>query len=127
MFSPEATLQPAASTRGNRRRKQRDESLQLPKAKRQRSALKQDTFQPLENVNINELGGPVDGDVGIHSPMPEEKAQSNGAGTTKQLSLRGRNEADRGDSREGAVALVICPTKRSFSLGTSTDGPCAVK
>ena len=109
MFSPEATLQPAASSRGNRRRKhgQRDDSIQLPKAKRQRSALRQDTFQPLQDVDINELDGAVNGDTALNGPAPEEKSQPNDMATSKQLSLRGRNRTDRGDSRDGLATLVI--------------------
>lgn len=106
MFSPDATLQPTASIRGNRRRKQRDDSIQLPKAKRQRSALRQDTFQPLNYVEINEVGGPVNGGASLNGRPPEGKVQANGTTAPKQFSLRGKNKADRRDNRDDSSILV---------------------
>src|SRR5436305_11242824 len=86
-----------------------EDSIKLPRAKKQRSALRRDTFEPPTNTNLGEsLGG--DGDRPSMNGHPREaKHSTNGAPEPgKQLTLRGGKKAEkRSEKGHGMLLLVI--------------------
>lgn len=107
MFSPSASQGPSGSVRSSRRRQRplsNEGSIQQPKAKRQRSALSEQTFIP-----------PLDGP----SEMEETKSQKlilasrrdnlrGNPGQRREIAVRGKKPkpGDRGSKGDGSSVLV---------------------
>ncbi|KAL1848972.1 hypothetical protein Plec18170_007631 [Paecilomyces lecythidis] len=98
MFAPDATVRSAVSSLRNPRRRQRtnsDESVKLPKAKRQRSVLGEDTLGP-RPFTASEQESSVDAD---------SSAYKAGSVVQKDLALRGPKRPDKRNEGDGIVVL----------------------
>lgn len=103
MFAPDATVRSAVSSLRNPRRRQRtnsDESVKLPKAKRQRSVLGEDTLGP-RPFTASEQESSVDAD---------SSAYKAGSVVQKDLALRGPKRPDKRNEGDGIVVLVRSPS-----------------
>lgn len=118
MFSPDVSVHPNVASLRNPRRRQRtssDDSIKPPKAKRQRSALRQDTFEPPYDANVNGLAGPANGDVSLNGHAPEEVPPANGGVSSKDLALRGPKKQERRGERGDGTVVLVCKYYRSLS------------
>ena len=102
MFSPDVTshghgLRPKRS----RQATEADDSLKLPQAKRKRSALRKDTFEPLAEVSGNENTSRTDEPNG-QSVEPTKPAVAPG-GSTKNLAFRSSKKTDKRTDRVNAA------------------------
>ena len=110
MFSPEAT--PPSHGHSLRPKRSRltgsDDSIKLPRAKRRRSALRRDTFEPLSDLSPNEVAVGANSDITIDGHPPEHKSDHNvGYSAPKELTFRAAKKADkRGERGGGAMVLV---------------------
>ncbi|KAJ9196783.1 hypothetical protein DTO166G4_621 [Paecilomyces variotii] len=98
MFAPDATVRSAVSSLRNPRRRQRtnsDDSVKLPKAKRQRSALGEDTFEP-HPFTASEQESSVDADPNAYKA---------GFVVQKDLALRGPKRPEKRSDADGIVIL----------------------
>lgn len=107
MFAPDATVRSAVSSLRNPRRRQRtnsDDSVKLPKAKRQRSALGEDTFEP-HPFTASEQESSVDADPNAYKA---------GFVVQKDLALRGPKRPEKRSDADGIVILVRKSFQRSL-------------
>jgi hypothetical protein len=105
MFAPDATVRSAVSSLRNPRRRQRtnsDESVKLPKAKRQRSVLGEDSFG-LRAFTASEQESSVDADPNTYTAGIAQK----------DLALRGPKRPEKRTESDGIVTLV----SNSLQLG----------
>lgn len=113
MFSAEAFLSSHGhSLRPKRsRRAGSDDSIRLPRAKRRRSALRRDTFEPLSDLSPNEVTASANGNITLNGHAPEDKPIDEDAfPAAKELTLRAARSAEKRLEREsGYVTLVIMP------------------
>lgn len=105
MFSTESTHATSLSLRNPRRRPRTssDESVKPPKAKRQRSGLRSDTFDAPEGVQVDHRVNQATDDL---LPCLAENGTLNGSAATKELALRGGRKEQSGDRADGTVILV---------------------
>ena len=101
MFSPNVTphghgLRPKRS----RQATENDDSLKLPQAKRKRSALRNDTFEPLAEVSANENAGRADEPNG--QAIEPTKSATAPTGSTKSLAFRSLKKTDKRTDRGNA-------------------------
>lgn len=117
MFSVEApppshghSLRPKRSRRAGS-----DDSIRLPRAKRRRSALRRDTFQPLSDLSPNEVTASANGDITLNGHAPEDEATTADAfPAAKGLALRAAKSVEKRLERgSGTLTLV------RRSLGTT--------
>lgn len=116
MFAPDVTAHTTSSLRNPRRRQRTssDDSVKFPKAKRQRSALRQDTFDP---PDVATLG---DGEHVSESSQQSASVEESGITSSedvfqRQLTLRGPKKTEKsGDNVDGTVILVGPPLALSF-------------
>lgn len=118
MFSPDVAGPSTAASLRNPRRRQRnqnEDSIKPPKAKRHRSALRNDTFTPLENVEVNAIAGQANGELSVNghstaqSPTPASTRQTRSSGNTglQELAYRPQKKQDkRAERGDGGVTLV---------------------
>jgi nuclear pore complex protein Nup133 len=110
MFSPNAAPTPHTHSLRPKRARQTgsDDSIKLPRAKKQRSALRRDTFEPLTDANFSEVARGDGDDPSMNGHPREEKHATNGAPEHgRQLTLRGGKKADKRSERaHGALLLV---------------------
>ncbi|KAL1983543.1 hypothetical protein VTN96DRAFT_10203 [Rasamsonia emersonii] len=107
MFAPDVTAHTTSSLRNPRRRQRTssDDSVKFPKAKRQRSALRQDTFDP---PDVATLG---DGEHVSESSQQSASVEESGITSSedvfqRQLTLRGPKKTEKsGDNVDGTVIL----------------------
>ena len=109
MFSAE----PPSHTHSLRPKRSRqvasDDSIKFPQAKRKRSALRRDTFEPLTDVSINEIAGrghaetppTTDG----HAISPEKESMPSTI-ESRPLTLRGGKKVDRRLDRAGGALTL---------------------
>ena len=115
MHPSEVAAPPQGRTLRSKRSRQAgpDDSVKLPKAKRRRSALRKDTFEPLGTLNPNEVAARPDDHTlpnGFNSENKlEDPPPQNGVGTfTKDLSVRSAQKLKKRGERSGdALKLVI--------------------
>lgn len=111
MFSPDTTsIPPTRSLRPKRARQTpSDDSIKLPRAKKQRSALRRDTFEPLAGASLNEVAGRSDERSAVNGQAKEVEALQNGnLEHAKQLTLRGGKKSEKRSERaNGALLLVL--------------------
>ncbi|ERF75645.1 hypothetical protein EPUS_04625 [Endocarpon pusillum Z07020] len=109
MFSTESappshghSLRPKRSRRAGS-----DDSLKLPRAKRRRSALRRDTFEPLSDLSPNEVAVSSNGSILMNGHAPEDKYEHDGAlAAPKELTLRAAKKGEKRTERgSGAVTL----------------------
>jgi pyruvate dehydrogenase complex dehydrogenase (E1) component len=110
MFSAEATppshghsLRPKRSRRAGS-----DDSLKLPRAKRRRSALRRDTFEPLSDLSPNEVAATANDNKSMNGHAPEDKPERDDAvSVPKELTLRTAKKAEKRLERgSGTMTLV---------------------
>ena len=111
MFSPDAASLPHSHSLRPKRSRHAgpDDSIKLPRAKRQRSALRRDTFEPLTDASLNEVAGQSKGAAALNGDSKEKKAVPIGTlGPSKPLTLRGGKKSDkRLDKGNGTLLLVL--------------------
>jgi len=106
MFSPSGNNPPTASVRSSRRRQRplsNEGSIAQPKAKRQRSALSEQTFIPpdgapeMEELKSQKAATPVRNE-GLREVL----------GPQREIAVRGKKprSGDRGNKGDGSVVLV---------------------
>jgi hypothetical protein len=113
MFSSNAAPTPHSHSLRPKRARQvgSDDSIKLPRAKKQRSALRRDTFEPPTDASFGE-GAPAKGDGpltnGHAREQEEEESHAHSAPEPgRQLTLRGGKKADKRLERaHGALTLV---------------------
>jgi nuclear pore complex protein Nup133 len=108
MFVPDTTAHSTASLRNPRRRQRTnsDDSVKLPKAKRQRSALRVNRFDP-SAIAALEHSEPVSQQVPQTASVLETGVTSNSDLFQGHLTLRGPKKAEKpGDNVDGTVVLV---------------------
>jgi hypothetical protein len=112
MFSPDApTPSHGHSLRPKRsRRAGSDDSIKLPRAKRQRSALRRDTFEPLSDLSPNEVAASANGRISMNGHAPEQKNEDNDAvplPATKELTLRAGKKAEKRSERGSGTMMLV--------------------
>jgi hypothetical protein len=111
MFSTETPPPPHGhSLRPKRsRRAGSDDSIRLPQAKRRRSALRRDTFEPLNDISPNEVAVSANGSL-TNGHAPADKSEFDGAPpASKELTLRAAKKVDKRNERgNGTLTLVSC-------------------
>ena len=95
---PKRTRQAAAS----------DDSIKLPQAKRKRSALRRDTFEPLNEASINEVAGREQADAKTNGhPTVSKDAVTAISIQSKELTIRNGKKTDkRADRGTGGLLLA---------------------
>ncbi|KIY00964.1 uncharacterized protein Z520_03630 [Fonsecaea multimorphosa CBS 102226] len=107
MFSTDTSRSQSLRPKRTRQAAGTDDSLKLPQAKRKRSALRRDTFEPLTESSIGDGAGRevVDG-------------KSNGtavpAAPTKELTLRGTKKAEKRADRATSTNAGLTLSKNDF-------------
>lgn len=110
MFSPEVappshghSLRPKRS-----RRTGSDDSIKLPRAKRRRSALRRDTFEPLSDLSPNEVAVSTNRNISTNGHLPEDKSEHDVAvPAPKELTFRAAKKPEkRADRGSGTMTLV---------------------
>lgn len=109
MFSTESAHATSLSLRNPRRRQRTssDESVKPPKAKRQRSGLRHDTFDAPDGVQVDHRVNQATDEL---LPGHGESSGVNGGTTTKELALRGGRKDQSGDRADGTLILVRIQT-----------------
>lgn len=119
MFSPDAVLQPSSNgARPKRtRRAGSEDSVKLPQAKKRRSALRKDTFEPPSNALIDNTPKIANGHPSANGHTPEERNHKNGGlQETKEITIRGtRKHEKRGEKAAGVITLVSYTKQRALS------------
>lgn len=108
MFAPDVIAHSTSSLRNPRRRQRTssDDSVKLPKAKRQRSVLRQDTFDPPDIAALRD-GERVSQPSQQSASVEESSITSNEDVFQRQLTIRGPKKTEKsGDSVDGTVILV---------------------
>ena len=110
MFSPEApTPSHGHSLRPKRSRQTgSDDSIKLHRAKRRRSALRKDTFEPLSDLSPNEVAVSTNGNIAMNGHAAEDKAEHNVTlPAAKELTFRTAKKGEkRSDRGSGTMTLV---------------------
>lgn len=101
MFSPDPARAQSLRPKRNRQTAGSDDTIKLPQAKRKRSALRRDTFEPLAEASLNEVAG---------REKTEEK--SNGHSTppsqSVEITIRGKKPEKRSErASAGSAALTL--------------------
>jgi nuclear pore complex protein Nup133 len=104
MFTPSANSR-AGSLRPKRTRQNTttEDSISLPQAKRKRSALRRDTFEPLADASINEISSRQDPNVKPNGHVGSAAISSQGS---KELSYRGPKNERRTDRSQAPTTLT---------------------
>ena len=106
MFTPDASGH-THSLRSKRTRQAAgtEDSIKLPQAKRKRSALRRDTFEPLADASINELAGreKTDSKTNGHVEAKPKSTSSQG----KELSYRGPKHDRRAERERATTVLTV--------------------
>ena len=109
MFSPDAASTHSLRPKRTRHAAGNDDSVKLPQAKRKRSALRRDTFEPLAEASVNEIAGRQNAESlrKTNGHAPESKTTSTRPATqSKELTLRGGKKTDKRSER-GATSLLL--------------------
>ncbi len=90
MFSADASRRESLRPKRTRQAAGPEDSIKLPQAKRKRSALRRDTFEPLTDASINEVAG---------HDVVEGKSNGHAVATApaRELTFRGAKKADKRD------------------------------
>lgn len=106
MFTPDASGH-THSLRSKRTRQAagNEDSLKLPQAKRKRSALRRDTFEPLTDTSINELARREKADTKTNGHVETARPKSVAA-QSKELSFRGPKNDRRADRERATTVLT---------------------
>lgn len=108
MFSPETSRPQSLRPKRTRQATGQDDSIKLPQAKRKRSALRKDTFEPLTEASINEVAG---------RDVNDEKSHGNTipAASTRELTLRGAKKSEKRSERaNGAANAALTLSNNEF-------------
>ncbi|EXJ85234.1 hypothetical protein A1O3_05909 [Capronia epimyces CBS 606.96] len=92
MFSPETSRLQSLRPKRSRPSAGQDDSIKLPQAKRKRSALRKDTFEPLAEASINEVAGRETTDEKTHDHTVPVVP-------TRELTLRGTKRPEKRSER----------------------------
>ncbi|KAL6243077.1 hypothetical protein RBB50_010177 [Rhinocladiella similis] len=97
MFSPDASRVQSLRPKRTRPSSGPEDSIKLPQAKRKRSALRRDTFEPLAEASLNEIAGreAADEKPNGHTPAPVHQ---------KELTLRGAKKTEKRSDRSAGTA-----------------------
>ena len=90
MFSTDVSRRESLRPKRTRHAAEPEDSIKLPQAKRKRSALRRDTFEPLTDASINEVAG---------HDVVEGKSNGHAVATApaRELTLRGAKKPDKRD------------------------------
>ncbi|EXJ85885.1 hypothetical protein A1O1_06254 [Capronia coronata CBS 617.96] len=108
MFSPETARPQSVRPKRTRQAAGQDDSIKLPQAKRKRSALRKDTFEPLAEASLNEVAG---------REANDEKAHENthSAASTRELTLRSAKKPEKRSERaSGAASAALILSNNEF-------------
>ncbi|KIX04576.1 uncharacterized protein Z518_05446 [Rhinocladiella mackenziei CBS 650.93] len=108
MFSPDPSRPQSLRPKRTRQATGPEDSIKLPQAKRKRSALRRDTFEPLAEASINEVAG---------RESNEEKSNSHAlpAAPTRKLTLRGAKKTEkRSDRATGSTNAALTLSNNDF-------------
>ncbi|KAL2423333.1 Nucleoporin [Exophiala dermatitidis] len=100
MFSPEASRPQSLRPKRTRQAAGQDDSVKLPQAKRKRSALRKDTFEPLTEASINEVAGRETNNEKGHENTTQ-------ASTVRDLALRGGKKHEKRATGSSNAALIL--------------------
>ncbi|EXJ58347.1 hypothetical protein A1O7_05772 [Cladophialophora yegresii CBS 114405] len=107
MFSTDASRRESLRPKRTRPAAGSEDSIKLPQAKRKRSALRRDTFEPLTEASLNEVAG---------RDVVEEK--SNGyavaAAPSQELTLRGAKKAEKRSERAANTNAGLTLSSNDF-------------
>lgn len=101
MFSPDPARAQSLRPKRNRQTAGTDDTIKLPQAKRKRSVLRRDTFEPLAEASLNEVAG---------REKPEEKSNGHSTPPSQQLeiTIRGKKPEKRSErAAAGSAALTL--------------------
>src|SRR4051812_25870298 len=101
MFSPDPARAQSLRPKRNRQTAGTDDTIKLPQAKRKRSALRRDTFEPLAEASLNEVAG---------REKIEEKSNGHSTPPTQsvEVTIRGKKPEKRSErSAAGSAALTL--------------------
>src|SRR6202000_326933 len=92
MFSADASRRESLRPKRARQAAGPEDSIKLPQAKRKRSALRRDTFEPLTDASINEVAG---------RDVVERKSNGHAvaAAPPRELTLRGAKKPEKRSER----------------------------
>lgn len=100
MFSPDPSRAQSLRPKRNRQTTGTDDTIKLPQAKRKRSALRRDTFEPLTEASLNEVAG---------REITEDK--SNGHATPpiqpREITIRGKKPEKRSERAAGSATMTL--------------------
>jgi len=107
MFSPDGVLHTRSLRPKRTRQAASDDSIKLPQAKRKRSALTRDTFQPLTDASLNTIAGAETGNEKQrgHDTEPQ-KSITRTSSHPAELTLRVTKKAEKRSER-GSAALTL--------------------
>jgi hypothetical protein len=88
-----------------------DEAIRPSQAKRRRSALRVDTFEPLSDRSPNEVVAVIEEEAATNGHAPDGNSALDGDSTaTRDLTIRTAKSAERRKERgQTAMTLVSCP------------------
>ena len=100
MFSPDPSRAQSLRPKRNRQTAGSDDTIKLPQAKRKRSALRRDTFEPLAEASLNEVAGRdiTEEKSNGHPPPPPE---------SREITIRGKKPEKRSERAAGSAALTL--------------------
>jgi nuclear pore complex protein Nup133 len=114
MFSPSVNGTPAGTVRSSRRRPRPDSesSISQPKAKRQRSALSEQTFVPPDGAS--EMHEVKSNKVSTVDTRQDSKKEAQGL--RREIAVRGRKlkVGDKGNKGDGSIILVCLTLAAHF-------------
>ncbi|KAK4939610.1 hypothetical protein LTR10_020110 [Elasticomyces elasticus] len=96
MFSPDASRIQSLRPKRTRQTSGPEDSIKLPQAKRKRSALRRDTFEPLAEASLNEIAGREAADEKTNGHLTQ-------AVQTRELTLRGSKKPEKRSERTAGL------------------------
>lgn len=108
MFSTNAPVQTSQPPLRSSRRRQRngsDDSVKLPKAKRQRSALRKDTFEPVGSPRSEDIAEAQHPDYAVNLSTLDTEAVN---ADLKELSIRGPKKSEKRPDRSDGTVILVC-------------------
>ena len=85
-----------------------DDSIKLPRAKRQRSALRRDTFEPLGDLSPNEVAVSANGNALINDQAAEDQYEHDSAfSVARELTLRAARMAEKTPERGNETTTLV--------------------
>lgn len=100
MFSPDPSRAQSLRPKRNRQAAGTDDTIKLPQAKRKRSALRRDTFEPLSEASLNEVAGrEITEEKSNRHPTPPPES--------REITIRGKKPEKRSERAAGSATLTL--------------------